>query len=72
MLEVVLQLNKELTIVFFQQIELLLKGRCPKWRFIGPVTLPLARAPGIAELEKPYAFTLVLDLMNRDERVSVA
>lgn len=67
MLQVIFELDEELTVVTIDEVALLLKRWRPERRLIGPVTLPLALTPRIAQPEQLDQFALALDLMNRDE-----
>ena len=67
MLEVVFQLDEKLTVITIDEIDLLLQLGRPEARLVGPVTLPLALTPRIAEPEQPHGSTLAFELMNGDE-----
>ena len=71
MFQVILELDEELAVVTIDEVALLLKRWRPERRLIGPVTLPLALTPRIAQPEQLDQFALALDLMNRDERVGM-
>lgn len=72
MLKIVLKLDEEDAIVTIYETNFRLESRSPKVRLVRPVACPLARAPGVTQLHKAYILTLVLELMDRDERVSMA
>ena len=72
MLQVVLQFYKEYAVITFYEANLLLESRCPELGPVGPITLPLSTAPGIAKLEQLDFLALMLEFVDRDERVCVA
>ena len=71
-LKVVLQFDKENAVITLYEANLLLESWCPELGLVGPVTLPLSTAPGITELEQLDFFALMLEFVDRNERVGVA
>ena len=71
-LQVVLKFDEEYAVITVYEANLLLESWCPELRLVGPVPLPLSTAPGIPELEQLDFFALMLELVDRYERVGVA
>ena len=71
-LQVVTQLDEEDSVVAILVAYLLFERRGPQVGLIRPVTLPFALPPRVSKPEKLDFFALVLELVNRDQRVGMA
>ena len=65
--QIVVQFDKEHSIVSIDEAEFLLESRCPERRLVRPVTLPHAASPRVAQLEQSDFFTLVRELLDLDQ-----